>query len=929
MLGVGFLNSPAHADTPSPYRYHGHYESSERGAWFGSFKGVPGVPSTKAGYCTYPSGGEPDAFVSGGRYTRSGSIASNGTSLNTAQLAWALQIYGQSTSDTTAEAVYALVSLNLDGQAVYVSGAVADREAQIIADARKLAGPYSVRLTPASLPAAHPGDSVRETVSVTSASGTPLPSGTVTLGYVNATGPGAVTTASNGAASFTLKVGSSISNYRVTATVTVSTTIDNYKATTQPAQQSQTLAVYAAPTAYSASATGPVAPGIAPGTLEKINAAGAPVAGAVFHVTGPDGFDKTFTTQSTPVSTGPLQIGDTYTFDETKAPPGYYVPVNHTTKVTAQAGNNVIKIADPTIPRPAIATQVNIARTTPGNGRQLNDTVTVSGNDGENGTISATLYGPVSVPNGVTDCAAVTLAQYQAAAKQTFTAAVIGATNNGNGNYVVTGPTVTATGCYGWAETLTLTPSGANATSPPTAPKESTLIAPLHLSLATQANYAQAQVGTVLIDTVSFAGDDGENGTITAKLVQHAPAPDGTCTALSEADWAAGTMVGTYTTPIVGTFGDGLGNGNYTVTGPSVTKAGCYGWFETATLAHATATASSTATAPHESSLITQPTLKTQVSEQQGTPGDTLTDTINVTGVTESPATKPVGTVEAVLAYMPFSSSGQTCASVTEAQWQAYVTAHPASEVFRQVIPLNGNGPVTTKGYPIPAGKIGCYTWIESYQSARIPATTVVTKPGEVTETASIITPTVTTKMSKDATSETNSQVSFTDTAVVTGTHGVPVVIHDVLVGPAAPNAQGTCVGAAFDASKAPAGTFADIPTSADGSYTTNALTVSKTAATQCFVGFESLSIKSANGSNRTVYTGKLGEVTELALAAASHGGGGATVASQGGGSINTGQPGNGSGPDGIEIAAGAGLLALAAAGAGAMAFRRRKAGQV
>jgi hypothetical protein len=94
------------------------------------------------------------------------------------------------------------------------------------------------------------------------------------------------------------------------------------------------------------------------------------------------------------------------------------------------------------------------------------DSIDVTVDDGEPGSITGTLYGPLSPPASMS-CADVTLAQWLAAPSQVFTA-VLGV----NGTGTVMGPVPTQAGCYGWAETVTLSVSGATTTTPPTSANE-------------------------------------------------------------------------------------------------------------------------------------------------------------------------------------------------------------------------------------------------------------------------------------------------------------------------------------------------------------------------------------------------------------------------------------------------------------------------
>jgi len=83
------------------------------------------------------------------------------------------------------------------------------------------------------------------------------------------------------------------------------------------------------------------------------------------------------------------------------------------------------------VPTPALSTQVGAPVVSVGT-TALIDTVTVSGDDGEAGVLSATLYGPVAVPNSMS-CGEVTLAEWEASASQPTSC------YHGNGSVTITG----------------------------------------------------------------------------------------------------------------------------------------------------------------------------------------------------------------------------------------------------------------------------------------------------------------------------------------------------------------------------------------------------------------------------------------------------------------------------------------------------------
>ena len=423
-------------------------------------------------------------------------------------------------------------------------------------------------------------------------------------------------------------------------------------------------------------------------------------------------------------------------------------PTNHLQSVTTWAppvsssvsvNGNAVAVA----PAPALTIGTVASPQSAAPGATLTDTVTVGGDTGESGTINATLFGPVQ-PNA--NGSPLTLAQYQAAPAQQFTAPINGAVNMGNGDVVIQGPVVTQPGTYGWAETATVTAAGGTApngtaTSAPTAPMESQVI-----------------------------------------------------------------------TPAV-------------VTPPVVTPPA---------------------------------TLKTAVSQQFSTPGDVLKDTITVTG-----AAAAGGKVEAELYYQPFANGSTVCSTITPADWAAFIAAHPESKVFDQVIPVTGPGDVVTMPYTVQAP--GCFTYAEVFTpaaAAGAPApATVVTAPGDVTESSTAVAPMVTTTASAQNVSDT---AAVTDTVVVTGLHGATGVVSGQLLGPVnAPAGATNCAGVSF-AGAAPVGSFADFPVAADGSFVSGAVNV-KPGVNGCYSFVETLKVDQLAG--RTVVTTPAGVPSETVLA--------------------------------------------------------------
>lgn len=203
-----------------------------------------------------------------------------------------------------------------------------------------------------------------------------------------------------------------------------------------------------------------------------------PVPGYTFRITDANGavVRPSVVSGSSPVSLGRLTMGAAYTATEIARPAGaaLYIPVRASLTFTVPDGSSewTVLAQDPRTPVPALSTQVSTERALVGD--RLTDRVTITGDDGEDGTVDAVLYGPVAPPAG--GCGRLGLAAYQAARATHVLATVSGSVASGNGVLSVTSPPIADAGCYGWAETLTLRPSGATATSPPTAPHEATLV---------------------------------------------------------------------------------------------------------------------------------------------------------------------------------------------------------------------------------------------------------------------------------------------------------------------------------------------------------------------------------------------------------------------------------------------------------------------
>ncbi len=848
VLGAGFATGavanagPGHMGNPAfPDRYLGVEGIVVQGelVWKGSYQDMPGTPLNKGLFCSDPRGTEPGVPNPQSPYMAiprtdprafHPNLALAGgnplVGLNEEQLAWALQNFGQDGNNDDSAALYDIVENNTPGGGdPSVAGLTFFQQidaANIVIQAKANSGtnfdaahggPYRLTLTPPPA-ATPPGGTFQETLHVQGELiGANIP---VTIGYTGAaSGPTNLHTDAGGNVTFPVAVNAAGGAFGVTGTASTSNALDNFV---------------------------PVDPGTPARHMQSV------------------------TTWAPPVSSS--------------------VSVN---------GNAVAAAPAPALTIGTVASPQSAAP-----GATLRDTVTVGGDTGESGTINATLFGPVQ-PNA--DGSPLTLAQYQAAPAQQFTAPINGAVNMGNGDVVIQGPVVTQPGTYGWAETATVTAAGGTApngtaTSAPTAPMESQVVTPAVvpvpapvLTIGTVASPQSAAPGATLRDTVTVGGDTGESGTINATLfgpVQ--PNADGSPLTLAQYQAAPAQQ---FTAPINGAVN--MGNGDVVIQGPVVTQPGTYGWAETATVTAAggtapNGTATSAPTAPMESQVVTPAvvpvpvvtppvmppvvtppvvvppvvtppaTLKTAVSQQFSTPGDVLKDTITVTG-----AAAAGGKVEAELYYQPFANGSTVCSTITPADWAAFIAAHPESKVFDQVIPVTGPGDVVTMPYTVQ--EPGCFTYAEVFTPAAAAAAgapapaTVVTAPGDVTESSTAVAPMVTTTASAQNVSDT---AAVTDTVVVTGLHGATGVVSGQLLGPVnAPAGATNCAGVSF-AGATPVGSFADFPVAKDGSFVSGAVNV-KPGVNGCYSFVETLKVDQLAG--RTVVTTPAGVPSETVLA--------------------------------------------------------------
>jgi uncharacterized protein (DUF427 family) len=420
-----------------------------------------------------------------------------------------------------------------------------------------------------------------------------------------------------------------------------------------------------------------------------------PIAGAVFTLESSSGvvLARGLTSATSAVAINAPGVyfmqGTTYELVEVTAPPGYYVPTNHVTTFTIPAGatTDTALVLDPPIPSPTLSSRANAADPAPGT--QLSDSVTVSGDDGEGGEIVATLYGPVTPPASMS-CADLTLAQFEASPSQVVTVGV-----GGNGTYSVAGPEETATGCYAWAESLTLDPSGAAASSSPLVASEQTLIAvPVSFMKVSTTDPTATPVGGAVFSLANA------NGVVLATgLVSGTRAVTIDVAGLCFMQGATYELIETQAPR------------GYYIAGSNVTTF----------VVPAAATSFTVIVSDPPIPVLTPASVVSQIRAEYLTPGGHVADSIDVTVDDGEP-----GTITGTL-YGPLSPPpSMSCADVTLAQWLA-----APSQVFTAV--LGGNGTGTVMG-PVPT-QAGCYGWAETVTLSASGATTT-TPPTSANEQA-------------------------------------------------------------------------------------------------------------------------------------------------------------------------------------------------
>jgi hypothetical protein len=202
-------------------------------------------------------------------------------------------------------------------------------------------------------------------------------------------------------------------------------------------------------------------------------------------------------------------------------------------------------------------------------GSTLTDRVTVTGTNGFDATLRATLYGPLPA-DAISGCARWTTAEWQSAIARRVGALVAGSATvsvRGDGAYVVAPVVVPVAGCYTYAEALVLAGwPAAGATSPPGVRDESTVVVRPVITTS-----AEADGSGRLRDRVTVTGFAGLRGTVTGRVLGPLAPRDGSCHGL---DWTFAPVAAQVSPLAV------AGGATGSTTQAQVRTSGCYTFAE-------------------------------------------------------------------------------------------------------------------------------------------------------------------------------------------------------------------------------------------------------------------------------------------------------------------------------------------------------------
>jgi hypothetical protein len=507
-----------------------------------------------------------------------------------------------------------------------------------------------------------------------------------------------------------------------------------------------------------------------------------PIAAVAGSCAGLDWSAAPLLTSGTETLTGP---GVVTTDDVTLAAVGCY---SYGGTLPATTGTTT-SVQDPGVPAetvlvsansPTVVTTASDASGLPGD--VFTDSIAITGTGGASTTYQWTLNGPVAAVSG--SCAAVdwTGAPVVDSGPLAIT---------GDGTYTTPDRTVSDVGCYSYSGQLAATATTDAVALAAGDPAETFLIAAFAPTVQTTAS-GPANPGGNASDSVVVSGTGGVATSYDWTLIT-APTPvSGTCDAV---DWSTATEVTNGTLPIAG-------DNTYTTPDVPITAAGCYTY--TGVLA-ATATSAAVTLAagdPAETFLVAplQPTIATTASVTSAQPGDTVTDTIAVTGGGLTGSTyhwQLLGPVDAIAG---------SCAGV---DWTTAPQADASSFTVNA-----GSGTYQTTASTV--GLPGCYSYAGQLD-ATASAAGAVHAAGDPAETflAVALEPAIVTQASTQAAHPGD---LVADSIELSGTRGATPDLTWRLLGPVAASG-GSCAGLSW----ATAGVVdqGTITTTGDGTYLT------------------------------------------------------------------------------------------------------------
>ncbi len=539
-----------------------------------------------------------------------------------------------------------------------------------------------------------------------------------------------------------------------------------------------------------------------------------------------------------PAAGTPAGAPGCYSWAETVTGPNFLGP----TAVAAGSTGEVFQV----VPwQPALATTAVPVFASGSN--TASDTVVVSSSDlgGTNGapasaTLTATLYGPVAVPNG--GCSAVTNGAWLAAASTSNTKAVVNGTNH------TTPITLAAIGCYTYTDGLAATGDTlAVATSAPGVTAETFQLVSSQM-MTTSANQATTNPRGAVSDSVTITGTGGFGGTVAWSLVGPvAPLPVGGCSAVTGPQWSSATTVHSGTQAISGD------QTALTVPTSSVTigAPGCYSWAET--LTGPNFLGPTTVAAGTSGEIITvqtlQPTLTTTIDPSVSGGTESATDAIVVAGTDIAPGNSTGAPVSGSLAWSllgpvtPVPAGG--CSAVTGSQWSS------AAQGASGTITVTGNSTYTTPPTALALGS--CYSYTETL-AATTDSAAATAQAGVVTETTEVpAAPAVTTLSSN---SLVYPHTPVTDSITISGIGGYLGSVAWALVGPVTPVTPGTCNGVNWSSAPGTPVGQGTTPVSSDGMVSSGPVTLNSVG---CYSWTDTLT--GTFPGTTTVAAGAAGEV--------------------------------------------------------------------